>query len=268
MEEREKQISDGLRFAEEVKIKLEDAERKHTETLKEASEEAQKTIASAREQAKSFEDQLRKDAEARAEDIVRKAREQMQLERQTLVAEARQEFAQLVVETATKVLDRELSDDEKTRFSESASKELAEASWSTYSPLKSMAYDKQLRDFAKRLVEFSLDKGEVSSSRVGEILQTLSSNPPRNYKPLLRLYLRYIQREIASYTARIEHAGPINESITNSIQSFLEKDSGRKINIKASENNELVAGLRVTLGDDIYEDSAAFRLKPLTESIL
>ncbi len=131
-----------------------------------------------------------------------------------------------------------------------------------------MAYDKQLRDFAKRLVEFSLDKREVSSSRVGEILQTLSSNPPRNYKPLLRLYLRYIQREIASYTARIEHAGPINESITNSIQSFLEKDSGRKINIKASENNELVAGLRVTLGDDIYEDSAAFRLKPLKESIL
>ena len=131
-----------------------------------------------------------------------------------------------------------------------------------------MAYDKQLRDFAKRLVEFSLDKGEVSSNRVGEVLQTLSSNPPRNYKPLLRLYLRYIQREIASYTAHIEHAGPINESITNSIQSFLEKDSGRKIIIKASENNELVAGLRVTLGDDIYEDSAAFRLKPLTESIL
>ena len=128
MEEREKQNSDGLRVAEEVKIKLEDAERKHTETLKEASEEAQKTIASAREQAKSFEDQLRKDAETRAEDIVRKAREQMQLERQTLVAEARQEFAQLVVETATKVLDRELSDEEKTRFSESASKELAEAS--------------------------------------------------------------------------------------------------------------------------------------------
>ena len=128
MEEREKEISDGLRFAEEVKIKLEDAERKHTETLKEASEEAQKTIASAREQAKSFEDQLRKDAETRAENIVRKAREQMQLERQTLVAEARQEFAQLVVETATKVLDRELSDEEKTRFSESASKELAEAS--------------------------------------------------------------------------------------------------------------------------------------------
>ena len=96
MEEREKKISDGLRYAEEVKIKLEDAERKHTDTLKEASEEAKKTLASAREQAKNFEEQLRKDAEIRAEDIVRKAGEQMELERQTMVAETKMEFAKLV----------------------------------------------------------------------------------------------------------------------------------------------------------------------------
>ena len=125
MEEREKKIASGLQYAEEVKIKLADAERQHAETLQEASEEAQKTIASAREQAKSFEDRLRKDAEARAEDIVRKAREQMELERQTMVAEAKKEFASLVVGTSAKVLDRELQDEEKQRFSESAAKELA-----------------------------------------------------------------------------------------------------------------------------------------------
>jgi F-type H+-transporting ATPase subunit b len=124
MEEREKKISDGLRYAEEVKIKLEDAERKHTDTLKEASEEAQKTLATAREQAKNFEEQLRKDAEARAEDIVRKAGEQMELERQTMVAETKLEFAKLVVETSAKVLDRELADEEKVRFSEAAAKEI------------------------------------------------------------------------------------------------------------------------------------------------
>ena len=131
-----------------------------------------------------------------------------------------------------------------------------------------MAADKQLSDFAKRLVEISLENGEVSASRVGEVLQSLSDNPPRNYKPLLRLYLRHIQREIASYTASIEHAGPISDAVTSSIQGFLEKQSGRKIHVQAKENPDLVAGLRVTLGDDIYEDSAAFRLKPLAESIL
>ena len=124
MEEREKKISDGLRYAEEVKIKLEDAERKHTDTLKEASEEAQKTLASAREQAKNFEEQLRKEAEVRAEDIVRKAGEQMELERQTMVAETKMEFANLVVKTAAKVLDRELAEEEKVRFGEAAATEI------------------------------------------------------------------------------------------------------------------------------------------------
>ena len=127
MEEREKKISDGLRFADEVKIKLEDAERKHKETLAEASEEAQKTLASAREQAKDFESKLRKDAEERAEDIVRKAREQMELERQNMINDAKKEFANLVLATTSKIISRELQDDEKTKFSEVAAKELAEA---------------------------------------------------------------------------------------------------------------------------------------------
>jgi F-type H+-transporting ATPase subunit b len=124
MEEREKKISDGLRYAEEVKIKLEDAERKHTDTLKEASEEAKKTLDSAREQAKNFEEQLRKDAEIRAEDIVRKAGEQMELERQTMVAETKMEFAKLVVKTSAKVLGRELAEEEKVRFGEAAATEI------------------------------------------------------------------------------------------------------------------------------------------------
>ena len=125
MEEREKTIASGLQYAEEVKIKLADTERQHEETLKEASAEAQQTLASAREQAKAFEDQLRKDAVARADDIVRKASEQMELERQTMVAEAKKEFAKLVVDTSAKVLNRELGDEEKVRFGEAAAKEIA-----------------------------------------------------------------------------------------------------------------------------------------------
>ena len=127
MEEREKKISDGLRYADEVKIKLEEAERKHEETLREASEEAQKTLAMAKEQAKSFEEQLREDAKARAEDIVRKAREQMDLERQQMIDDAKKEFANLVLSTTSKIISRELDEKEKSNFSDVAAKELAGA---------------------------------------------------------------------------------------------------------------------------------------------
>ena len=48
----------------------------------------------------------------------------MELERQRVLNDAREEIASLVVLTATKVLQRELGDDEKLRFSESAAKEI------------------------------------------------------------------------------------------------------------------------------------------------
>ena len=49
----------------------------------------------------------------------------MELERQTMVAEAKKEFAKLVVDTSAKVLNRELGDEEKVRFGEAAAKEIA-----------------------------------------------------------------------------------------------------------------------------------------------
>ena len=131
-----------------------------------------------------------------------------------------------------------------------------------------MADEKQMCDLAKRLVEISLQDGEVSGNRVGEVLRTLAANPPRNYKPTLRLFKNYVDREIASYTAIVEHAGPLSKNIINSVKKFLEKDIGRSIDVQTQENPELIAGLRVTIGDDVYEDSLDFRLSPLAETIL
>ena len=53
-----------------------------------------------------------------------KAKEGMEQERKQMIAEVREEVAKLVVATSAKVLDRELSADEKGRFSETASKEI------------------------------------------------------------------------------------------------------------------------------------------------
>jgi F0F1-type ATP synthase delta subunit len=131
-----------------------------------------------------------------------------------------------------------------------------------------MADEKQLCDLAKSLVEISLQGDEVSADRVGGVLRALAANPPRNYKPILRLFKKYVEREIASYTAIVEHAGPLSNNIINSVKKFLEKDIGRSINVQTQEAPELIAGLRVTIGDDVYEDSLDFRLSPLAETIL
>lgn len=125
LEERQQKISDGLQYAEEMKTQLAEAERERTEKVKQAAIGAQKILAEAREQSKEMIEVKTQEAAAQAEAIIRKASEATELERQKMLADVRQEVAHLVVATSSKVLSRDLSDAEKSTFSESAAKELA-----------------------------------------------------------------------------------------------------------------------------------------------
>ena len=53
-----------------------------------------------------------------------KAQAAIELEKTKMLAEARTEVARLVVETTQKVLAKELSENERTRFNEAAAREL------------------------------------------------------------------------------------------------------------------------------------------------
>ncbi|MGC6606167.1 MAG: F0F1 ATP synthase subunit B [Lentimonas sp.] len=127
LDERQQKIADGLQYAEEMKTQLAEAERERAEKIQEAAIEAQRILTESREQSKEMIEQKTQEAAAQAEAIIRKATEATELERQKMLSDVRQEVARLVVATSSKVLSRDLSDAEKTKFSESAATELATA---------------------------------------------------------------------------------------------------------------------------------------------
>lgn len=120
IKEREKQIADSLKNADRIKLELEETEKKQQETLQEASLSAKKTVTEAQDKAKAFIEEQKEDARKQAEEIIAKAKSAMEQEREKVLKEAREEIASLVILTTTKVLQKDLSDDEKSRFSKSA----------------------------------------------------------------------------------------------------------------------------------------------------
>ena len=128
IKEREKQISDSLKNADRIKLELEETEKQQQETFAGSINEAKKTISSAQEQAKAFIESQKEDARKQAEEIISKAKVAMEQERERVLREAREEIASLVVLTASKVLAKDLSEDEKERFSTRATEELNLAS--------------------------------------------------------------------------------------------------------------------------------------------
>jgi len=127
VEERQQKIEDGLRFSEEMKAKLADAEKSHEETLRKASIEAQELLKEAKDQANQLIESKTEEARIRAEDIIRRGEESLEAERKKMLEEVRGEVSRLVVATTRKVLDRELSESEKASFSNRAADELADS---------------------------------------------------------------------------------------------------------------------------------------------
>ena len=130
-----------------------------------------------------------------------------------------------------------------------------------------MDKDTTLKQFAKKLAELSLENGIVSAEKVEGVLQALKKNSPRKPKTVLKHYLYYIKHAINRSRAVIEYAGRVDESAITAIRSQLSSTYNRPITTNTVENNSLIAGIRVSIGDDIYDASVAGRLANLEKSV-
>ncbi|MFO7725151.1 MAG: F0F1 ATP synthase subunit B [Oceanipulchritudo sp.] len=124
LDERQDKIAEGLKFAEESKARLEETEKRQEEVLREANRKAQEILLEARDKARQFEEKMKSETAGQIEEMRRRAEETNEQERQKMLAEVRQEIARLVVLTSGKVLQRELSGDEKSRLNNSAAEEI------------------------------------------------------------------------------------------------------------------------------------------------
>lgn len=124
MDERAAKIDSGLKYAEEMKIKLDAAQEESAAIVKEAQNKAGVIINEARDSAKDFLEKQTQEATQKANDLLVKAQQAIELERRKTIAEAREEIARLVVATTERVLAKKLSDEDRASYNETAAKEL------------------------------------------------------------------------------------------------------------------------------------------------
>jgi F-type H+-transporting ATPase subunit b len=124
MDERNKVIESGIKYADEMKLKLEKAQQESEAILRKAALDAQAVVTDARKSAKDLLEKQTQDAAAQGAAILDKAHQSIELERKKMLAEVRAEIARLVTLTTAKVLSKELTPEERSRFANAASREL------------------------------------------------------------------------------------------------------------------------------------------------
>lgn len=129
------------------------------------------------------------------------------------------------------------------------------------------AHAKKAQQFARQLFKMSVVNGSVSAERVSGVLQYVETHKVANPLLVLKTYARLVQNELAKSEAVVEHAGAISEATLSAIASAMTKKYSRPVTAVAKPNPALLAGVRVQVGDDVYETSVASQLAALAASV-
>jgi len=126
---------------------------------------------------------------------------------------------------------------------------------------------KQITQLAHRLFKLSFVDGRLSAERVGGVLAYVEKHPPAKPIAVLRAYNRLVAVEVAKGQAVVEHSGPVGDSTLQAIAATMTSRYQRPVVASAKANASLLAGLRIRVGDDVYESSVSGQLAALSASV-
>ncbi len=128
-----------------------------------------------------------------------------------------------------------------------------------------MKISKQARRDAKQLFRSCVVEGLLDENRVRQVVQQVIAQKPRGYASILTHFQRLVKLDIARRTARIESAIPLPENLRTGLQATLARKYGPGLGVSFARNSDLIGGMRVQVGSDVYDGSIRARLAELAD---
>ena len=129
-----------------------------------------------------------------------------------------------------------------------------------------MKGSKQSRRDAKQLFQSCQVDGALDEARVRQAVALLIEKKPRGYFGTLQELQRLVKLDVNNRSARVESAVVLSEAQQQEVRASLGRLKGADVEVEFAENADLIGGMRVKLGDDVYDGSVKTRLSRLAES--
>jgi F-type H+-transporting ATPase subunit b len=108
LDERKQRIQEGLDASDEAKRRLSQTEQDVAKEMDKARQEGQALIAQAQQISSRVQEEARQAARAEGDQLLERARAEIQLERDSAIADLRREFAGLTITAAERVIKKSL----------------------------------------------------------------------------------------------------------------------------------------------------------------
>jgi|TARA_Y100000739_G_scaffold222861_1_gene224916 F-type H+-transporting ATPase subunit delta len=124
---------------------------------------------------------------------------------------------------------------------------------------------KQSRRDAKQLFKSCQVNGQLDEDRARQAVALLIEGKPRGYFGTLQELQRLVKLDVNSRSASVESAVDLTEGQKQSVSESLSRMKGSDVAVEFTQNAELIGGMRVKIGDDVFDGSVKTRLTRLGE---
>lgn len=130
-----------------------------------------------------------------------------------------------------------------------------------------MKLDKKLKKNIGKLVKLSFDdRGQINEKTVKASVEALKTLSRSKVIPSLTEYLIGLKREIKKTTLEISSTVSLSESHVAHVTKVMKQES--PVNqVETNLDSSLLGGLRIKIGDLVYDDSVSQKIKQLKGAI-
>jgi F-type H+-transporting ATPase subunit delta len=130
-----------------------------------------------------------------------------------------------------------------------------------------MKINKEIRQLSRQLMRASFTDGQLDQGKIRSLVESLITKKPRHYIQVLENYRRLLRLEVEKRRARIESASELSPEASGQLVQNLKRKYGQDLIPEFSVKPELLGGMRIRVGSDVWDATVRNRLQRLQQQL-
>jgi F-type H+-transporting ATPase subunit delta len=130
-----------------------------------------------------------------------------------------------------------------------------------------MKINKEIRRLSREMLRASFTDGQLDPGRISSLVDSIIAKKPRHYIDVLKNYRRLLRLELEKRLAKIETANEVDCTTSSELVTNLKKKYGSDLTAEFVVNPQLLGGMRIRVGNDVWDGSVRHRLERLEHEL-
>lgn len=118
---------------------------------------------------------------------------------------------------------------------------------------------------ARRIFALCQTDGRIDEARLTKAIRRLADEKPRDYRGILAALRRLVRLDLERRRVTVESAVELDPASQMRVQSSLAQKYGDDLSFDYRVNPDLIGGLKVRVGNDVWDGSVKGRLDRLSQ---